>query len=554
MLRIKYLLSLVSFVALALAVDPEIVPDSECPVNIPGFTHHGDCNLLCKHASWADVAIFYLGNYVAHAATVNTEPGQSTLNSVFTIISVLLFPGAGVVKGLQAIYSRAVFAPTELQKAARSGALCVVRKIRPSPDSSLGDEMGQESENKGPPVLPSLHAADITAADESATHDIDLEKQGASSRQDKIEPATAAAADDPPLEPQPDQISLVARKFHGICELPKGYCLAILPPDATFTDDPSQEHLDSLRWTERGPVGYITALFKPPPKRTQLSCSYNLVKIAVSVGQLLFACATLYRIQGDQIARFGYAAFGLTVAQYAWMSFINLVGNALRPEYPTMFLVDSASLDSLRVLLEARGQVSKFPISGTVGRISPATEEKLFPTEPEAPETSNRGSADAPVENQPPKRGNPFVDDMTKTDMGSSLATLAGAVPIAIIGGLSRFSPGASELYQRVWTMTWLVFGFTGGPVVAYWFMRAIEQMLHVRHPLRPPWEGDILSANDGVPWPMYDQRQGLLEKVVPINFILALFISLGLYAAPAIGGLVVVGQMIRQYGVCTQM
>jgi len=50
--------------------------DTACLVNIPGYTHHGKCNLLCAPATWFDILIFFLGNYVAHAATVVSLPGQ----------------------------------------------------------------------------------------------------------------------------------------------------------------------------------------------------------------------------------------------------------------------------------------------------------------------------------------------------------------------------------------------------------------------------------------------------------------------------------------------
>ncbi len=113
--------------------------DSDCPVNVPGFTHHGNCNLLCSPASWTDVLVFFLGNYIAHAATVVTLPGQSTAGVIVDIVLALLFPGAGVFRALRVIFTRAKLAPTDLQMAARAGALVVVAegdgKISPSTKS-----------------------------------------------------------------------------------------------------------------------------------------------------------------------------------------------------------------------------------------------------------------------------------------------------------------------------------------------------------------------------------------------------------------------------------
>ena len=73
-------------------------------------------------------------------------------------------------------------------------------------------------------------------------------------------------------------------------------------------------------------------------------------------------------------------------------------------------------------------------------------------------------------------------------------------IALAINGALSHFRPGQSTYAQRVWTMAWLAFG--------------------------------IVSANAnnaGVP-------------------------PLILYSVPAIGGFVIVSQMVMQYGNCVKL
>lgn len=102
--------------------------DASCPIQVPGFTHHGDCSLLCKPAEWKDIMIFFLGNYVSHAATVIGRPGQSSLLWAFSLLLALCCPGAGIVVGVHAISSLACFAPTELTKAVRAGAMCMIFK------------------------------------------------------------------------------------------------------------------------------------------------------------------------------------------------------------------------------------------------------------------------------------------------------------------------------------------------------------------------------------------------------------------------------------------
>lgn len=109
----------------------------ECPIDIPGYIHHGNCNLLCRPALWTDILVFFLGNYVAHAATIIGQPGQSTLAGVLAVVTALILPGGGVRSGLGAILSLAKFGSTDLQTAARAGALCAVVKT-PGPPPAPG--------------------------------------------------------------------------------------------------------------------------------------------------------------------------------------------------------------------------------------------------------------------------------------------------------------------------------------------------------------------------------------------------------------------------------
>jgi hypothetical protein len=59
------------------------VTPSNNTISLPeGFTNHDDPNLLCMPPSWTDLAIFFLGNYVAHAATVVSRPGESPVDRI----------------------------------------------------------------------------------------------------------------------------------------------------------------------------------------------------------------------------------------------------------------------------------------------------------------------------------------------------------------------------------------------------------------------------------------------------------------------------------------
>src|SRR5947207_2299107 len=119
------------FISVLLFVPSLIVPaeasQNNTTIVLPkNYSNHGDPNLLCRSTKWSDIVIFFLGNYVAHAATTLTLPGQSPLSAAVTVIAALLFPTSGVIRGAKTILSFAITAKTDLQTAARAGALCMV--------------------------------------------------------------------------------------------------------------------------------------------------------------------------------------------------------------------------------------------------------------------------------------------------------------------------------------------------------------------------------------------------------------------------------------------
>lgn len=110
---------------------------------------------------------------------------------------------------------------------------------------------------------------------------------------------------------------------------------------------------------------------------TKISCTYSLVKALVALGQTVFAITTLYQTKGNQIDRFGFAAFGLTVAPYAFMSVVNLLGNLVCPEYPAMYLVESEALRQLRADSASDGIDSYFWFDGVVGKLAGDSDKSI---------------------------------------------------------------------------------------------------------------------------------------------------------------------------------
>lgn len=114
------------------------------------------------------------------------------------------------------------------------------------------------------------------------------------------------------------------RGYHvsGTCDLPPGYRLAFVPPNAQV------EHIM--------PEVAVTRI---------LQTSYSLASGVISIVQIFSACSALYQSRGYQIEAYGYAAFGFTVTPYLVMSFLNLLANCFTPTFPNLCLVHTEMMD-----------------------------------------------------------------------------------------------------------------------------------------------------------------------------------------------------------------
>jgi hypothetical protein len=225
--------------------------------------------------------------------------------------------------------------------------------------------------------------------------------------------------------------------------------------------------------------------------------SQSLAKAVIAVFQTLYASFTLYETRGDQIKRYGYAAFGLTVTPYLVMSIINLVGNFLTPTFPSVYLVRDSVMQDLE---EKTGK--KF--HGVVAEVHHSWSSSVL----EERRKTFRAAK---------KRF------LLKLRMRTLLLRSAfTAISIAVIGGLTSFKEGHSTHAQRSWLLTWLIFRglFSGGVTVINGsnFVEAVDSEKH----------------------------RG--------RFKYGRVLYLAAYGAPAVGGFVVVAQMLKEYGSCAQL
>jgi hypothetical protein len=363
-------------------------------------------------------------------------------------------------------------------------------------------------------------------------------------------------------------------KIQGRCTLPPDHVLMTVPRDATFIEDEvsSSGPQDSLwRKSLSAVPKAITSYWKPQQNTstTAIPSSYSALKSLVAVTQALFAATTLYNSKGHQIDRFGYAAFGLTVVPYALMSIVNLIANLVCPEYPAMYLISNQALQNLQHQydswsLEARQDKAARPTatqqdidSSGQGHINifQADHSAVKQEQPDKVQKKNDDSKDQKFEvsgivgalsiksdraiqqelnheiDSATYRG---ITDLSQLDIARSDKSFSSFLPsvliitgvvIGIIGGLSHFHQGSSTTAQRVWTMIWLSFGLFIG-IITYNTAELLERRGVLN--LEP-------SPNASSDW-----------KDLLANLVFFIIVPI-----PAIGGLVVVGQMIHSYGVC---
>lgn len=393
----------------------------------------------------------------------------------------------------------------------------------------------------------------------------------------------------------------------GTCELPAGYRLAYVTPNAQV------EHVMSDTAVSR--------ILQP---------SYSLASGVISIVQIFSACSALYQSKGYQIDAYGYAAFGFTVTPYLVMSFLNLLANCFTPTFPSLYLVHteimdeaisrggqftdivgklesepllvedltvfSASIEQAPQGMDMKGYTCRIanhifehgstePISNDKTAEQeeqegkPTTNDHIIPlpspleNAPSLPgkDVSQKqaitiGQDHNPNETQPP----PEPDDDSSPVLlipscykfklaysnTSSTSILwkkrhyglrgwlmgaanwgVAALPFIPLGVMSKFRTGTSStLAQRIWLMAWYVVG-----------------IVSVSNPYFTDHIVDVTYRNSRAL--IKDHEMSGLQRF-RILFSRA-FIAVGMlvfYVTPAMGGFVVVGQMLVAYGTCTSL
>ncbi|PMD51483.1 uncharacterized protein K444DRAFT_620586 [Hyaloscypha bicolor E] len=398
---------------------PTASPNINVTISVPaGTSDHGDPNLLCTPTKWFDIFTFYLANYFAHAATVKALPGESTTDLAFAVFLAIAFPFSGIARGLQAIARHASFS------------------------------WGQKSV-----------CGDLQTAARAGALCIVVRNEYWDGRGLSIERVKQTIDQS---KHHLEYISPTARKIHGLSKLSEGYSLAILPSNAEVV--PSKPHKEGYQ------------------QEITLSSSASIPQSMVAIFQVLYASYTLYKTRGDQLNRYGYAAFGLTVIPYIIMSFLNLLGNVSTPDYPALYLVGSAELEEARLKQDT-------VIDGVIGKVVPVgwgedskdyfmglDRWSLSHKDGHAKTYLAECSPFKTMDGEQPYRGPKPLRRASFLWWGFMI--LLGTIPYAVIGSLTQFHAAESTEAERVLTMFWLASGVLIGatiPFIGFTFHEMVE-------------------------------------------------------------------------------
>jgi hypothetical protein len=566
-----------------------------------GATNHGNEKIVCTPASWEDILIFFLVNYVAHALTVVVLPGEGPVSHLTNALTSLLFPAFGAYRGLRAIFvgyetikkkigdqsskeekEEEKEQEQDLRKARRAGALCmIVRAGNWVPRD--GDEIHenvllvQPSQNRSVSTVSQL----FSKGKIDGIYTIEQEVDSSSYEEGSLMGATCTEMSHipisqlPPTELDlhtypvpwtysrqecPDSIGSRTVRCAPF-ELAPGYAMVMVPPCTPVQKLPTDKATD------------------------RIASAYDSIKGLVALGQAILAVRTLYETRGNQIDEYGYAAFGLTVAPYAIMSVINLLGALSRPDYDAVYLVGSSIMKEER---ERKGLKGYY--DGVVGAVCPPNttiglseystademaflkstvkfelkEDGLYArytsSSPAAVETlvkvNTSQSPSFPLQKQtlcvpsmtpikyhptdPTYRDKQLLSNNSYAlqdprwpqrilprstrylERSRNLSFLISLTPLIPIGILSQFRAGGSTVLQRAITMIWLAWGSFIGYLVAEF---GTNDTVGVK--VKGKWKASSIARRA---------------------------VWLLLAGSPAVAGMAVVGMMLKEYGTCVML
>ncbi|KAL9596660.1 MAG: hypothetical protein Q9219_005655 [cf. Caloplaca sp. 3 TL-2023] len=337
------------------------------------ITNEGDgTQVWCQPTKWYDVLWFIFTNFVFHALSVRSLPGERSLTSTVLKFCCFLVPYTGVRRGLCLILRASNLAGNDLQAAARADALCmVIRNPEWRPKDGqvvqgcrIEEFVQPESKKKGVKSWRSwFTVADgrcgnnilgSSSYEDKGVHDlIGLQSMGSNEvtlrttdiytlprARNFTDVLTKYLVESHRFQSQRPSRNVVDQdnvRIHGVYQLAPGYTLSYIPEDIKI-----YSHIKHHRTLS---ISRLLGMNHTPD--IKLASTHDVPRILFSLIQTGSGGYSLYKARGSQIERYGYAAFGLTVLPYMMVSIINLIGSLLTSEYETVYMVHSAIMDEM---------------------------------------------------------------------------------------------------------------------------------------------------------------------------------------------------------------
>jgi hypothetical protein len=453
-------------------------------VDVPDDTEKPTEKIICFAIPWYKVTIFFLVNYIAHAATIIPFPGQGKLLAFLDFLTAVFLPYSGLWRGGSAIWRSSWFSwrcwdewvdknknYNQLEEAARANALAVIiRSELWFPQ--FEDQLVKVSATSLKPICeePPRGSAVLAKYPTQMGFQLDDDDTSTVSTVSNNGNPCHAECRVPVLPPEMAGLSLVdpafgeIRRVHGLLYLPEEFTIAILPYNA------------KVKFNGRGD-GYQAYGASPgtdrvyPYQHEILVSTYNLPRALIGIVQVFFALYSLATPTHDaEIDKYGFAAFSFTVQPYLVMSLTNLIASVLMTSYPTLYLVRSEELD------EAERRGAKF--DGVVGTLDQAVNNEVItatwrdgcfefndlPTRFVTIDSEDVQYEFAPFACSPFRTIGNILNTKTQKGCCWLFCGVLTLIPLAVIGGLTHSNGNQSSTLEQISMMLWFgvdcVYGF----------------------------------------------------------------------------------------------
>ncbi|KAI0918317.1 hypothetical protein AcV5_002331 [Taiwanofungus camphoratus] len=420
-----------------------------------------------------DMLVFFFTNFVAHAGSVpvRAEVGRFTRNvplrrsTPWAAVIALFLPFAGLARAILLIGQHLRWGQDDVHTALVHGALLIVCRTSDWQPSVGRPELVYV---KLPRNYHTLTEAE--AASSYAKFEIDTDGYRSQRSHYQLDPDKC--------------------KLHGHMKFPRGYTLAA----------PANKYI--IR-------GIISDTLQDT-RQIKLYPQQSWPKVLLSIIQLISATFTLYRTRGDQIKRFGYAAYGFSVFPYALMTLTNMICVGVVGEYTCGYVLRTPILQeaerrsnegalfdgAIGVLQDASPTESEYTavklqieeeISAKT-RLSQKTliveighSIKKFKFDPFADHYDTHSFGISSITHDgPPRNVKPSTRSWSERICLGLSFLLAMILPYTLIFVLTGFRKESSTVAERVWMLAWLCAGQLSSLItfVFYAIWRKLNNMI----------------------------------------------------------------------------